>query len=103
SGGDRARVQPARPGAGPGSVSPSRPVHHPGPRALDRPNELVQLQLNRASVPVLRVLDQEHHQEGDDGGKTSAEPTKSELRRANFRNRSCMSAMYSTGYATRAT
>lgn len=33
-----------------------------------RPDQLVQLDLHRGGVRVLRVLDQEHHQEGDDGG-----------------------------------
>ena len=33
--------------------------------------------------------------------KTSADPTNSELRRANFRNCSCMSSMRRTGGATR--
>ena len=41
-------------------------VDQPVARALDRGDELVQLQLNRHGVLVLRALDQEHHQEGDD-------------------------------------
>lgn len=32
------------------------------------PDELVELGLNGRPVPILRVLDQEHHQEGHDGG-----------------------------------
>src|SRR5262249_27464271 len=40
--------------------------HHLRPRTLDGANELVQLQLDRTSVSVLGVLDQEQHQEGDD-------------------------------------
>eukprot|EP01037_Dinobryon_pediforme_P014981 gene14980-15119_t len=31
-------------------------------------DELVELELDHPRVPVLRVLQQEHHQEGDDGG-----------------------------------
>src|SRR3954449_1574245 len=34
----------------------------------DRPDQLVELALDRGSVAVLRILDQEHHQESDDGG-----------------------------------
>ena len=34
----------------------------------DRSNQLIELGLDRASVPVLSILDQEHHQECDDGG-----------------------------------
>ena len=30
-------------------------------------NEFVQLDLNGGAIAVLRILDQEHHQEGDDG------------------------------------
>ena len=33
-----------------------------------RPNELVEFRLNCGAVPVLGVLDQEHHKERDDGG-----------------------------------
>src|SRR5688572_6766612 len=33
----------------------------------DRSNDLVELYLNRFRVAVLRALDEEHHQEGDDG------------------------------------
>jgi hypothetical protein len=78
---------------------------------------------------ALGVLDQEHHQEGDDRRgrandqlsvwrklgpsradadhdaqaprKTSADLTNSELRRANFRNCSYMSSMRRTGGVTR--
>ncbi|KAG1062323.1 hypothetical protein G6F40_017956 [Rhizopus arrhizus] len=32
-----------------------------------RADQLVELDLHRRGVRVLRVLDQEHHQEGDDG------------------------------------
>ena len=35
-------------------------------RALESANELVELDVNRDRVPVLRVLDQEHHEKGDD-------------------------------------
>src|SRR5271166_4772437 len=38
-----------------------------GIMGLAHPNELVQLDLNGGGIPVLCVLDQEHHQEGDDG------------------------------------
>ena len=30
-------------------------------------NQLVELGLQRSAVTILRILDQEHHQEGDDG------------------------------------
>src|SRR5579859_102228 len=36
-------------------------------RALDSRDELAQLQLHGPHLPVLGVLDHEHHQEGDDG------------------------------------
>src|SRR5688572_12874584 len=37
-------------------------------RALGGADQLVELELDRLGVAVLRVLDQEHHQEGDDRG-----------------------------------
>ena len=37
------------------------------PRALGHADQLVELDLQRVGVAVLGVLDQEHHQEGDDG------------------------------------
>ena len=37
-------------------------------RLLGRPDELVELQLERRRVAVLRALDEEDHQERDDGG-----------------------------------
>ena len=36
--------------------------------ALRDPEQLIQLDLQRLGVAILRVLNQEHHQEGDDGG-----------------------------------
>src|SRR5437667_10637820 len=33
----------------------------------ERANDLIQLQVDRFGVPVLCVLNQEHHQESDDG------------------------------------
>src|SRR4029453_15406185 len=42
-------------------------VDEPVARALHRRDQLVQLQLDRVGVLVLRLLDQEDHQEGDDG------------------------------------
>jgi len=38
------------------------------PCLVDRAQEFVELRLHRRAVPILAVLDQEHHQEGDDGG-----------------------------------
>src|SRR2546423_12888287 len=38
------------------------------PRVGNRPNELVELELRRLRIAVLRVLDEEHHQEGHDRG-----------------------------------
>src|SRR3954468_8732958 len=38
-------------------------------RAARGADQLVELDLDRRGVPVLRVLDQEHHQEGDDRGR----------------------------------
>src|ERR1041385_8274058 len=35
-------------------------------RRVHRANQLVELELNHLAVPVLRVLNQEYHQEGDD-------------------------------------
>jgi hypothetical protein len=37
-------------------------------RALNRSDYLIELQMNGFSVAILRVLNQEHHQEGNDGG-----------------------------------
>ena len=36
-------------------------------RVFDRPDELVQFQMNCFGVPVLRILNQEYHQERDNG------------------------------------
>jgi hypothetical protein len=30
------------------------------------PDELVEFNLNRHAIPILRILDQEHHEKGDD-------------------------------------
>lgn len=38
-------------------------------RSLDRSNDLIQLQMDRARVAVLRVLYEEYHQEGNDRGR----------------------------------
>ena len=38
-------------------------------RSLDSADEFIQLQVHRLAVPVLRVLDEEHHQKGYDGGR----------------------------------
>jgi hypothetical protein len=38
-------------------------------RAQLRAQQLVQLDLDRLGVAVLRCLDEEHHEEGDDGGE----------------------------------
>ena len=38
-------------------------------RLFDRSNEFVQLELHCFGVAVLCVLNQEHHQKGDDGGR----------------------------------
>ena len=38
-----------------------------GPRTRDAADELVQLQLDRFGVPILRVLNDEDHQEGHEG------------------------------------
>src|SRR5690606_8853601 len=35
--------------------------------ALTHPDQLVELGLQGRAIPVLRVLDEEHHEEGDDG------------------------------------
>src|SRR5262245_15080120 len=35
-------------------------------RALDGPDQLVELEVHRLAVPVLRVLDEEDHEKGDD-------------------------------------
>src|SRR5437868_4917553 len=43
-------------------------VDHPGARPVDRAQELVQLEVNRARVAVLRVLDEEDHEKRDDRG-----------------------------------
>ena len=37
-------------------------------RAAERANQFIEFQMNRFGVAVLRVLDQEDHQESDDGG-----------------------------------
>ncbi len=42
-------------------------VHHVNACALGGFDQLVELQVNSFSVPVLRVLNQEHHQKRDDG------------------------------------
>src|ERR1051325_350545 len=39
-------------------------------RALGRADQLVELDLDRLGVAVLRVLDEEHHEEGDDRGRS---------------------------------
>src|ERR671927_112636 len=36
-------------------------------RPVYRSDQFIQLQLHRSTVPVLGVLDEEHHQESDDG------------------------------------
>src|SRR4029078_1724785 len=38
-------------------------------RLLRHPDQLVDLDMHGGGVAVLRVLDHEHHQEGDDGGR----------------------------------
>src|SRR5262245_17649767 len=43
-------------------------VHELRARTLDRADELVELKVQRLGVAVLRVLDQEHHQEREDRG-----------------------------------
>src|ERR1700756_3285925 len=35
----------------------------------DRADDLVQLQVNGPGIAVLRILDEEHHEERDDGGR----------------------------------
>ena len=42
-------------------------VDHLVLRLVDRLDDLVQLQMTGAGVAILRVLDQEHHEERDDG------------------------------------
>ena len=42
-------------------------VDHLVLRLVDGLDDFVQLQMNGAGVAILRVLDQEHHEEGDDG------------------------------------
>ena len=37
-------------------------------RSFERTDKLVQLQVHRFGVTILRVLNQKHHQEGHDGG-----------------------------------
>src|ERR671932_306824 len=37
-------------------------------RTIDRSDQLVQLQLHSRAVSILGVLDEEYHQESDDGG-----------------------------------
>jgi hypothetical protein len=37
-------------------------------RPLHGPDQFVQFQLHRGAVPVLGILDEEHHQERDNGG-----------------------------------
>ena len=41
---------------------------HEGITRSASPNELVQFHLNRSTVPILRILDQENHEERNDGG-----------------------------------
>src|SRR2546425_5550903 len=43
-------------------------LHEPGAGAFDGTKQLVELEIDRFAVTVLGVLDDEHHQEGDDRG-----------------------------------
>src|ERR1044072_7982587 len=75
----RARAGRAGPAAGRGVVAPVArellilevlEIEQRVVRALGRADQLVELDLHRLGVAVLRVLDEEHHEEGDDRGRS---------------------------------
>src|SRR6185369_917239 len=49
-------------------IGESIEIHKPGTRTLNRPQQLVQLDVERLGIPDLRVLQQKDHQERDDRG-----------------------------------
>ncbi len=43
-------------------------IDHIITRPIERPDQLIELEVQRFPVAILGILNQEHHQEGDDGG-----------------------------------
>jgi hypothetical protein len=111
----RERSRSKSPDSDPSSSSVSSSSRtSPVPRTVDAANQLVELKLNRPSLSVLGVLNDENHEEradhelpgvgvaevwterrpqdedDEEAKKSSADPAISELRRANLRNRSCI-------------